>query len=509
MNYVKFFNGKPTVFYAVDGWVFEKDVEAGFLGEAFSIHLAFPYMPLKGSNYLKRCEIKLKKRLILELLENLVLDFPELSYVIHIKPEYFMYEALLSRARLFPPIYYDICSFLRREVQKQNLKKVMEGYNDALRELEREGIVKRVDLDLFKISKEFIEESRKRKALFTNLLRSAQKALFNSLLGTFPKVLRVLSERVDAILKFQFSENEWLKFRAEHTIKNPEAYLLVPTANGLIPLSATINIEDFANKIMKAGEKASVATEKLGGVLNDVYLVKVFGNDEERKVVVKSFKDWSSFKWFPLTLWTVGTRAFAVLGRSRLERECSINQFLHSKGFAVPKLLSVSHSQKLVFLEYLEGETLDKVIKKIYSLGAEGEIQKELEIIRKVGEIIAKVHALNVALGDTKPENVLVGKNGEIFLMDFEQASRNGDKTWDVAEILYYLGHYAPPFTETRLIEIAAQAFIKGYLEAGGNLKTVKAAGKPKYTKVFSVFVFPHIILAISNICQNAESIKG
>lgn len=509
MNYVKFFSGRTVIFYALDKRIFDMDVEGGFLGEAFAIHLIFPYVSLLNSQYLKVKEVKLKERLILELLENLVLDFPELSYELYIKPEYFMYEAMLSRARLFPPLYYNISNFLRKDMREQNLKFVMDGYLLALKKLEKEKVVEGVsDAQCFKVSKNFIEKFKSRRVRFTNLLKSAQKALFMSLLGTFPKILGILSQNRNLILKFQFFEGERLTFKANFGIQDPKECLLMPTANGLVPLSARLGIEDFAKKILGVENNAHIAAEELGGVLNDVYLVKASVDDKEHKVVVKSFKDWSSFKWFPLTLWTVGTRTFALLGRSRLERECSANQFLHSKGFSVPKLLSISHREKLVFMEYVEGETLEKIIKKAFTSKDKGALEKVLKLVQKVGEIFAEVHAINMTLGDTKPENIHVGKNGEIYLMDFEQASRNGDKAWDIAEFLYYIGHYAPPLSGTRPAEIITKSFLKGYLNSGGDLKVVKNAGRPKYTKVFSVFVFPHIIIAISNICLKAEQLR-
>ncbi|MCS7123882.1 MAG: hypothetical protein NZ932_00470 [Candidatus Bathyarchaeota archaeon] len=502
MNYVKFFDGKPAIFYAVDKQIFEKDVDLGFLGEALAIHLIFPYKPLINTDYLKTEEVKLKKRLIIELLENLICDFPELSREIRIKPDYFMYEVMISRARLFPPIYYTLSRFFQKESREQNINRVMEGYMLALKELEREKVVERVN-GFFMVSKTFIEKRNGRKAAFTNLLKSAQKALFMSILRTFPKVLGILSEGMDAFLELQFFESERNKLKTEFNIEDPKMYLFVPTANGLVPLATRMDTESFVRKILKVGENAAVAVEELGGVLNDVYLVRVSAEGWERKVVVKSFKDWAGFKWFPLTLWTVGTRTFTLLGRSRLERECSINQFLYSKGFAVPKILGINHGERLVFMEYVEGETLEKVVKRTLNREVD-KIGEELKLIRRVGEVFAKVHTLDVALGDTKPENILVGRDGKIYLMDFEQASRRGDKAWDIAEFLYYVGHYVPPLAGTKLVEVVAKAFIEGYLGAGGDLEAVRAAGRPKYTKVFSVFALPHVILTISNVCRKA-----
>jgi serine/threonine protein kinase len=118
------------------------------------------------------------------------------------------------------------------------------------------------------------------------------------------------------------------------------------------------------------------------------------------------------------------------------------------------------------------------------------------------------VHALDISLGDTKPENVMVGRNGEIHLLDLEQASRKGDKVWDVAEFLYYSGHYASPLSGKGKAELIAKSFVNGYLKAGGNANVIKMAGSPRYSRVFSVFTFPQIVFAISNVCRMVDKVE-
>ena len=144
MNYLKVFDGRNIIVFAVDKWIFERDVDRGFLGEALAGGLIFPYIPLVNEDYLHIQEVKLKKRLTLELLENLVLDFPELSYEIHIKPEYFMYETMLSRTRLFPPMIYNLLNFTRENAKKENIKNALHGYFEALKELEEEKLVRQL-----------------------------------------------------------------------------------------------------------------------------------------------------------------------------------------------------------------------------------------------------------------------------------------------------------------------------------------------------------------------------
>jgi len=160
-------------------------------------------------------------------------------------------------------------------------------------------------------------------------------------------------------------------------------------------------------------------------------------------------------------------------------------------------------------MEYVEGESLGKLIKNITKSKNEKELQESLQVFEQVGQLFARVHELRIALGDTKPENILVRKDGKICIVDFEQAERNGDRAWDLAEFVYYSGHYMPPFVDVGPMVKMAEAFLNGYLKAGGDARTIRNAGNAKYTKVFSVFTFPNIMLALSNACKNVDKLEG
>ncbi len=288
-------------------------------------------------------------------------------------------------------------------------------------------------------------------------------------------------------------------------LEDSKAYLFISTANGLTSIATSLGLENLAKKALSA-DLNELNVEKIGGIFNDVYLVRAARNGNEKKVVIKSFRDWTGFKWVPLSLWTIGTKNFALSGRKRLEKECSINRFLYSRGFAVPMLIGMNPAGKLVCMEYVEGETIEKVVKRIMrGESSEKDIEKDLKVIRRVGENMAKIHALGITLGDTKPENMLLAKDGRIYFLDLEQASRNGDKAWDVAEFLYYSGRYTQMFDGIERVKLVTLEFIKGYIEAGGSEKTVREAGKSKYARVFVPLVLPHVIITISKMCQKFE----
>jgi tRNA A-37 threonylcarbamoyl transferase component Bud32 len=501
MNLAKAFDGANLSILVVDTWVFERDVDRGFLGEALAGALIFPYTALENPDYLHSQEVILKKRLITELLQSLVLDFPELSYELHMKPEYFMYEAMLTRGRLFPPTLYAFANLTRNHGGQGNMAHVLDGFVEALKQLEKTGVVYYAN-GYWKISKQFADKSKSLRYRFIDLFKTGQRAVFTASLGIFPQILEALSQNPEGLLKTQLSIDDLV---IKEVLEDPEDFVYLPTATGLVPLSNRMDIKAFARKALGADKDARIKIKSVGGILNDVYLVETSTKGRQAKAIIKQFRDWSNFKWFPLTLWSVGTRSFAVAGSSRLERECAMNRFLDSKGFAVPRLLNVSPNQRLVVMEYVEGEDLTQIVRRSTNSKSAEQTRDALMIVEKVGQTLARVHSLDVALGDTKPENIFVDKKGDIYLMDFEQSSRKGDIVWDVAEFLFYAGHDISPFTDAKRLKRFAETFIKGYLEAGGQAATVKSAGTAKYTKVFSIFTYPHIVYALSNACRNAN----
>jgi tRNA A-37 threonylcarbamoyl transferase component Bud32 len=473
---------------------FERDVNKGWLGEFFAEKVTVPYEPLKNGEYLRLHEVKIKKRTVLELLENLISEFPESSHEFLIKKEYFMYEVMMRKARVFPPITYSFLNMQKGKLGRKNLDSIMDGYLKALKELENENIILHSD-GYIKITRNHIDAAKKRKSKIPLFLKSIQRL-------ALPPLLSVFSESASSFIQDQrlfMKNNQKVSVNGlVSRLEDPKKYVLLPTPLGSISLSDKSGIEDVARKIIPDGKFSKMKVKRVGGVLNDVYILTITKDGKEQKFVVKQFLDWSNLKWLSLALWSFGTTTFSVLGRSRLEKEYALNKFLHRKGFPVPKIFYISHQKRLIFEEFIEGEKLEETVKRII---ASNKTTKDAALVKTVGQKIAEAHGLGVSLGDCKPENFIV-TNDDVVLLDLEQATRDGDQTWDIAEFLYYAGHYSPPMSSTNAAGIIAKNFIDGYLEAGGKKETVKRAASARYTKVFSVFTPPHVLLAISNICQ-------
>jgi Kae1-associated kinase Bud32 len=500
MSYLKTIKNKTILVFVVDQWIFERDIDRGFLGEAIAAKLIFPHKPLLGDAYLWQREIELKKRLILELMENLVLGFPELVSKMQILPQYFLYEVISSRIRIFPLLAYDASGLT--DCLISNEQEALACYKEALKNLEAEGKITQTGV-YWVISEKFTTSSQSPKIRFLNIAKNGPRTLFTSLFGVLPQLMNILSQNTEEFLRTQRLNWE-RQLQPGCAFIDPQKYVFFPTDEGLLSLADKIDIKGFVTKMSLMGQSSNIAVKPVGGVLNDVYLINAQGNGNN-KVLAKRFKDWSGFKWFPLTLWSFGARSFAVSGQARLAKEYATSELLRSEGFNVPKILHVSNAERLIFMEYIEGENLSQAVKRIASSDPEVTNDSELALIEQVGILMAKVHSHDVTLGDTKPDNVLIRTDGTIYLIDFEQANRGGDRAWDVAVFLYYCGHYLQPFFSNAKAEAIAKAFIAGYLKEGGNIEDIQKAGSSKYQRVFSIFTMPPIMLSISNVCKNTR----
>ncbi|MEM2922489.1 MAG: hypothetical protein QXF26_09270, partial [Candidatus Bathyarchaeia archaeon] len=298
--------GVPMAFMLVDKELFEIDVQHGSLGEFVSGRLLSPYLPLINGTYLKKCEIDLKRRVVIEELRDLVAQYGELSRGLVIGIDYIILSRMKKRMRMYPPLRYSYLNMLHEKVRERNLALIKEGFVEALKLVADEGVVK-WDGSHITLTDEFIDNILKRKHVekVVNILDFSRRALRAYLAQG--RAGRVSPDILARELTVKISR-EIAASPQSARLEDPKNYLYLKTAARLVNMNEKASLVDILSKY-KPG--VDISLKNLGGVLNEVY--QAFVGDAS--YVVKKFSDWFGFKWFTLNLVALGTRYFTVSGR--------------------------------------------------------------------------------------------------------------------------------------------------------------------------------------------------
>ncbi|MFX0094757.1 MAG: phosphotransferase, partial [Candidatus Hodarchaeota archaeon] len=246
--------------------------------------------------------------------------------------------------------------------------------------------------------------------------------------------------------------------------------------------------------IKKIRSDNTLEIKPLASALNEVFLLVI----DNEKLVVKKFTNWYNFKWFILNIAAYGTKIFSLSGKARLANEYGINRLLTEKNIHVPEIVAISLKDRVLVEKYVDGESTLDFISKIFSLKELTNEQKQVAF--DIGRTLALIHSLDIVIGDCKPENFIIGSNGHIHVLDLEQGERKGDKTWDVAEFLYFSGHFGSTFTGG--MRDFVNNFIKGYGQLGDE-KVLKRAASFRYFRVFFGWTLMPIIKSIASLLKS------
>jgi len=269
--------------------------------------------------------------------------------------------------------------------------------------------------------------------------------------------------------------------------EDPKNFLYVRTASGQVSVNEKVTLEETITKI-RPDHAATIVP--LAGVLNEVFLI-TSGKD---RFVAKKFTDWHGFKWFTLNLVSIGSKLFSVSGKARMTNEYGMNRYLSKKRLIVPEIIHIILNERILIKEYIAGQPLDRLISEMVNKATTSSLQ--LRVAEQLGESLSRIHEVGVSVGDSKPEN-FVAKDNQIYTVDLEQAGKKGDYAWDIAELLYYSGHYSRNPIPSRGLAELVDAFIRGYIERGERSELKKAAGV-RYLKVFSIWTPAPVLLEIS-----------
>jgi tRNA A-37 threonylcarbamoyl transferase component Bud32 len=276
------------------------------------------------------------------------------------------------------------------------------------------------------------------------------------------------------------------------SLEDAKDYLFLETEKGLLSLNKKDSIVERLKDI-HGGE--NITARPLGTALNEVYLVDVDGE----KLVAKRYTDWYNFKWFILNVVALGTKVFSTQGKARLANEYVTNRLLSENGVSVPEIVSVSIPDRLLIQRFVEGRSVLDIIVEVMS---SENLKEEYEnLAHQTGKTIASIHSLNIVLGDCKPENFILDNQGKLYVVDLEQGERHGDPAWDVAEFLYFSGHFGNKFSNG--FERFVEKFIEGYVSIG-NRSVLREAALSRYSKSFIAWTPVPTIQEISERLRKA-----
>ncbi|MCW3975027.1 MAG: hypothetical protein NWE86_02150 [Candidatus Bathyarchaeota archaeon] len=486
-NYRKLGKESDISFLIVDRELFEIDVNNGKVGDFLSNRILTPYIVTMNSNYFAEKELLFKKRIIKEELENLIIEYGELSRSLLIKPEYFATARMVKRAKVFPPLGYGYSKLLNDSIA---MKSIVKSFNEAIEGMAKEGFITIDDQNILP-SNHFINNIISKRTLkkVVNILEQSKASLYSYLMHG--KAGLVDLDTISKELTFRTRKDLSKIIRKKH-MKDPRDYLHLRVSNGTVCLNDKSSITEILKRMKP---NANIEITPLTGVLNEVYLVKV----DDEKIIAKKFTDWHSLKWFVLNIFALGTKTFYLSGKNRLQNEISTNIFLTDNKISVPSILHVSLPRGIVFRQFIEGSIITNIVKE--NINNEDLPKPSKECFYQLGKFFANIHDLGIELGDTKPENFIMDDDGQIFALDLEQSKRNGDASWDIAEFLYYSGHYA--ILPKKGLKKMMHSFIDGYLEIG-DYSILKKAANLSYIKVFSFWTSPQVMFTISEILRNS-----
>jgi non-specific serine/threonine protein kinase len=105
----------------------------------------------------------------------------------------------------------------------------------------------------------------------------------------------------------------------------------------------------------------------------------------------------------------------------RFEREAKAAAALNHPNIVTIYEIAEEDDQTFIVMEYVDGKSLRKVINE-YKLG----LDKVIDIISQISEGLLQAHQAGIIHRDVKPENIIVGRDARVRILDFGLAKLKG-----------------------------------------------------------------------------------
>ncbi|MDA4110980.1 MAG: hypothetical protein OK439_00465 [Thaumarchaeota archaeon] len=469
----------------VDPKSFENDCRKSTLGEFVSGRLLNPYFPTLGAEFLKELETEYKKRVILEGLSQAYVSYGEFASEIIFPLRYFLFQKLKKRAAIYPPVVYSYSKTYSDDLCDGNLANSLSGFMIAAEQLQQEKIIS-FDRNLNEIrisprnfragfsarieaAASFTSKSLKQYAVHGYAARVRPNVVGREVLSKISRS-RKSGKLPD---KIQNPKKEW---------RLPMGKLFISSKDWLYDLEEYLGID---NRVAKVTENSSGEFYTSAGF----YTIED-KNENKVTIAVKRFKDAKGMKWGVLSLWSLKNANFTANSTERLYREFRASHELRNFGLSTPDVIAVFLPQWMTVTRFVPGRDLSKVESEFLNGNSEN-----IAPLYQFGRDLAIMHNNEYCMGDTKPSNVIFSDaDSKIYFVDLEQASPDGNKTWDVAEFIYYSVRFTLKEDRARKL---VNSFVEGYLSRAEDSSVLENTADLRYTAPFQAFIAPNVLNAV------------
>jgi tRNA A-37 threonylcarbamoyl transferase component Bud32 len=455
----------------VDQDMLEQDARSSYLGEFVVGRLLNVYEPITNPDLFHSVEFEYKKRVVVEALLELSSDYGEFGRHFLVPYDYFLFDKLHRRAAIYPPALYSYVHTYSCALGEENRKVSTTGFHEAALSLQPRGFL-RADVSGVRLIPEKLKGDAftRVQSLFSVTARGVTQYAVHGYAGRVgPSVFS--REALSKLRRMRENPPPFQPLEQPRALLQLEEGAVIPDASFLVKeLARLLSFESYSTTERDIGEPYSTTR-----------VLTFSGVGKSKAVVVKNYTDVRSLKWALLGIWASTANKFSTGPASRMDREYGVTVTLRAKGVSVPRILAVAPAERILVKDFIEGPTLSSQINDYLK----GESVRT-DSVAAYGGLMSKVHSWGIALGDTKPSNVIVSREG-LCLTDLEQAVLGGDRAWDIAEFLYYTAKLS---VKEDAMKKVATSFLDSYAKGGDGASISKARG-PRYFGPFRPFLTP------------------
>lgn len=467
----------------VDYFALQKDAEAGLLGEFVVGRLLHTYEALINHDLFKSIELIYKRRIILEELFDIIRTTNILCTEIKFPLEFVLFSKIKRRSSVYPAALYSYYKIYSGKCAGANLAFALGGFKDALEEIMANDrgllILKRSATNtedfVLQIGKKRLVLNKQRERNFIRLKLAKKLQIFSSYVihayagrRVFHYTIREAESKIKRYRSKPICMPEFMASPREYFWKLDEGLVISGRNRKWLDLVAKSSglVRYAISKKIRLGD---INSRTVCYTLQDT---SVLGHSIS--IVAKTFATLKGAKWAALNFWSfsVGSHfkhSFKVDPLFRLGNEYKALRYLRNEiGLNTPAVLAINFERRILVTSFVEGQSMSQIIKDSLKKRSTAGIEN-IFWIRTAGKNVAIIHSTQSALGNIKPNNIIInnvgGINSRIFFTDLEQFSFNNtgyssDPIWDIIQFLCW------SLKRTNNIPIAKEIvreFLSGY----------------------------------------------